>query len=122
MATGAPPPAWRQGYDAIERQLTPLVETAVRSEQFAVAVGLATRLRHELQAQSTKATRRVLHGLNLPAGTDVTRILNEIGRLQRQVGELTAELDATRAGLTAERRRRATTATAATAATKRNAS
>ena len=46
-------------------------------------------------------TRRVLHRLNLPAGTDVTRILNEIGQLRRQVHDLTVELDDTRAELAA---------------------
>ena len=48
-------------------------------------------------------TRRVLHRLNLPAGTDVTRILNEIGQLRRQVHELTVELDDTRAELAVRR-------------------
>ena len=43
-----------------------------------------------------RSTRRVLHRLNLPAGTDVSRILNEIGQLRVQVRELSAELDEAR--------------------------
>jgi uncharacterized coiled-coil protein SlyX len=38
----------------------------------------------------------MLHSLNLPAGSDVTRILNELGQLKRQVRALTAELEAAR--------------------------
>ena len=36
----------------------------------------------------------MLHRLNLPAGSDVTRLLNEIGELRKQVRQLTAELAA----------------------------
>ena len=49
----------------------------------------------------SRATRRVLHRLNLPAGTDVSRILNEIGQLRVQVRELSAELDEARSQLAA---------------------
>ena len=52
-----------------------------------------------------RATRRVLHRLNLPAGTDVSRILNEIGQLRVQVRELSNELDEARAELAARRPR-----------------
>ena len=41
----------------------------------------------------------MLHALNLPAGTDVTRILNELGQLKRQVRELSTQLDAAQAEL-----------------------
>lgn len=103
MGSGGTTPVWRQGFDAVERQIAPRLESAVKTEQFAVAVGLATRMQRLLQDHSSRATRRLLHQLNLPAGTDVTRILNEIGRLQRQVAELTTQLDHTRAQLAAER-------------------
>ena len=36
-------PSWRQGFDALEQQLSPRLEALVQSEQFAVAVGLAAR-------------------------------------------------------------------------------
>ena len=48
----------------------------------------------------------MLHRLNLPAGTDVSRILNEIGQLRVQVRELSAELDEARAELAVASRRR----------------
>ncbi|MET0327027.1 MAG: hypothetical protein ABW219_17560 [Ilumatobacteraceae bacterium] len=99
MAEPPETPPWRQGFDALERQLSPRLEALVQSEQFAVAVGLATRVQRALQEQATNSTRRVLHGLNLPAGTDVARILNELGQLKRQVRELSTQLDDAQAEL-----------------------
>jgi hypothetical protein len=92
-------PTWRQGFDAVERQLTPRLEAVVRSEPFAVAVGLVTRAQRVVEDEMSRATRRMLHRWNLPAATDVSRILHEIGQLRVQVRELTAELEATRAEL-----------------------
>ena len=64
-----------------------------------MAVGLAARVQRMVESEVARTTRRVLHRLNLPAGTDVTRILNEIGQLRLQVRELTAELAEARAEL-----------------------
>ena len=97
MADG--PPTWRQGFDAVERQVSPRLESLVQSENFAIAVGLAARVQRVVEGEMARNTRRVLHRLNLPAGTDVTRILNELGQLRMQVRELSAELDDARAEL-----------------------
>lgn len=97
-------PSWRQGYDSIERRVGPQLESVLRSDTFAVAVGLVARLQRQVQGEAGRVTRRVLHQLNLPAGTDVSRILNELGQLRRQVRELSDELEETKAALTAARR------------------
>ena len=94
----APPraanPRWRQGFDAVEKEVAPRLETLIRSDQFALAAGLAAHAQHLVRAEAARGTRRLLHLFNLPAGTDVTRILNEIGQLRRQVRELADRLDA----------------------------
>ena len=92
-------PSWRQGFDALEQQLSPRLEALIQSEQFAVAVGLVARVQRAVEGEMARATRRVLHRLNLPAGTDVSRILNEIGQLRVQVRELSSELDEARSEL-----------------------
>lgn len=101
MPDVADAPSWRQGYDALERQVGPRLESIVRSDSFAVAVGLVARAQRAVQQEAGRTTRRFLHQLNLPAGSDVSRILNEIGLLRRQVRELTAELEDTKAALAA---------------------
>jgi hypothetical protein len=96
-------PSWRQGFDALEQQLSPRLEALVQSEPFAVAVGLMARVQRAVEGEMSRRTRQLLHRVNLPAGTDVSRILNEIGQLRVQVRELSAELDEARAELAATR-------------------
>ena len=88
------PPKWRQTFDSIEREVTPRLDTIIRSEQFAVATGLAAQMQRRIAKQAARNTRRVLHLLNLPAGTDVTRLLNEIGQLKAQVRSLSSQIEA----------------------------
>ncbi|HET6562943.1 MAG TPA: hypothetical protein VFG72_13795 [Marmoricola sp.] len=85
-------PLWRQPINGAERALGPHVEALVRSEEFAIAVGLAMRARKAVEHRIARSSSGVLHRLNLPAATDVTRILQEIGRLNREVSELKVQL------------------------------
>jgi hypothetical protein len=87
-----PAPQWRKAFDAVERELSPRLEAVVRSDRFADAVGVAAQIQRAFQRQASRNTRRVLHMLNLPAGTDVSRLLTEIGRLQEQVRDLQRQL------------------------------
>jgi predicted transcriptional regulator len=91
-------PLWRQGYDVVEAAVAPRIRAAVGSESFAVAVGLASRARLTAQRRLERTTRRLYHLANLPAGSDVTRILAEIAQLRRQVVELTRQLDGSKDG------------------------
>jgi hypothetical protein len=88
-----PTPLWRQGYDAVERGVTPRLDSVVRSDGFAQAVGAAAHLQRALQKQAATGSRRMLHAMNLPSASDVTRILTELGRLEKQVRELSRRLD-----------------------------
>ena len=65
----------------------------MKSEQFQIATGLVTSAQRALQQRGERSMRRALHMWNLPAGSDVTRILNEIGKLQRDVRELARRVD-----------------------------
>ncbi|HEX4906262.1 MAG TPA: poly(R)-hydroxyalkanoic acid synthase subunit PhaE [Acidimicrobiales bacterium] len=87
-------PAWRQLFDTVEAAVAPALEQVMRSEQFAVALGIATQAQKAVQERAERTMRRTLHLWNLPAGSDVTRILNEIGKLQREVRELSRQVDA----------------------------
>lgn len=84
---------WRQGFDAVDRTVSPPLTAVVNSEQFAIGVGLVAHLQKAIQARTERATRRVLHQFNLPAGSDVTRIIAEIGKLQSQVRDLSRQVN-----------------------------
>ena len=89
-------PAWRQAFDTAEAAVAPALEQLMKSEQFQVAMGLVTSAQRSVQERAERNMRRALHLWNLPAGSDVTRILNEIGKLQRDVRELAKQVDATK--------------------------
>jgi hypothetical protein len=87
-------PLWRQGFDVVEGAVAPRLEATLGSERFAIAVGLATSAQRAVQRRTERTMRRALHRLNLPAGSDITRILSELGRLQRDVRALSKQMDA----------------------------
>lgn len=85
-------PLWRKAFDNVERTATPWLEELFASDDFHNALGIATQARHDLQESTERVTREVLHRLNLPAGSDVTRILGEIGRLHSEIRQLSADV------------------------------
>jgi hypothetical protein len=86
-------PLWRRSFDEVERAVGPPLTEVVNSEAFAVAVGIAARVRNRAQRQTERMTRRLLHQANLPAGSDINRLLAEIGKLQTQVRELSKQVE-----------------------------
>ena len=90
------PPRWRQAFDAVERRVTPRAEELVRSEAFAVGVALTRRAVTLAQGSARGLTTRAWHLLNLPAGTDVSRLRAQVGALDREVRRLTLQLEAAR--------------------------
>jgi hypothetical protein len=83
---------WKQAFDAVDRRVSPTIDALARSEEAAVVVGLVERTRREATHRMEQSSRRVLHLLNLPAGSDVNRLLTHIARLERDIGELRAQL------------------------------
>ena len=85
-------PTWKKLYDRFDSTVGTRLDDFVRSEDFATLVALAQRGQREVAARGERATRRVLHSLNLPAGSDVNRLLVQIGNLEREVRELRKRL------------------------------
>ena len=90
------PPRWRQAFDAVERRVTPRAEEVVRSEAFAVGAALTRRAVTVARGSARDLTARAWHLLNLPAGTDVSRLRAQVGALDREVRRLTLQLEAAR--------------------------
>ena len=89
-------PVWRQTFDVADRAVGPRLEQLVKTEEFAIAVGLLLRARTEVQKRTERYTRRMLHLFNLPAGSDINRLMRQIGELERQIQELGKKLAAER--------------------------
>jgi hypothetical protein len=90
------PPRWRQIYDGIERQLSPRTEALIGSQVFGTVLGFATRSKRTVRDRITRATASTWHLLNLPAGSDVSRILREIGAVNRQLRILQVQIEASK--------------------------
>ncbi len=81
-------PLWKQLFDAVDQRLSPTINEMARSEDAAALAALGRRGRSELDRRMEQASRRALHLLNLPAGSDVNRLLEHIARLEREVRDL----------------------------------
>lgn len=91
-------PVWRQVFDAWEGSVAPHINDLARNEDVATLIALQHRANDELGRRLQRASSRVLHLFNLPAGTDVTRLLRQIGHLEHEVRDLKNQLaDATAA-------------------------
>jgi hypothetical protein len=86
-------PRWRQAYDAVDKAVTPRAEAFVRTETFAQGAALAQRAQKLARDAARGATARAWHLLNLPAGSDVSRLRAQIGALDREVRRLTLQLE-----------------------------
>ena len=86
-------PRWRQAYDAAERAITPRAENLVRTPGFALAVALLRRGRSLARGSVQDVTAGAWHLLNLPAGSDISRLRTQVGSLDREVRRLTVQLE-----------------------------
>jgi polyhydroxyalkanoate synthesis regulator phasin len=77
----------------LERTIGQPLEAALHSDKYFDLVTEALRVKARTDRTLESASRRVLHLLNLPAGSDIRRLREQIGRLERQVVALSKDLD-----------------------------
>jgi hypothetical protein len=90
------PPLWRQAFDTVERAVTPKAEEFVRTPYFSLGVALARRAQTVAGRSVQGLSARAWHLVNLPAGSDVSRLRAQIGALDREVRRLTIQLETER--------------------------
>ena len=83
-----PPPLWLKAVYRLEREIGEPVEWAVRSDTYFDAVTIANRLQRKAIETVEGVSRRGLHMLNLPAGTDVRRMREQLSRMERRLSQL----------------------------------
>jgi hypothetical protein len=97
-------PVWRQVYDSMATQVGPRLSEATASDQFAGATEVVIALRRAVLRDMRRRSRRWLHLMNLPAGSDIHLLRREIGELERQVRELAKRVEETGASASTRRR------------------
>jgi|ERR1700746_1387508 hypothetical protein len=81
-------PLWRQAVEAIDNAISPAVKIALHDETFGLVVAIVNRARRRAGEQIERASRQVLHALNLPAGSDINRLLTQIAYVEREVRDM----------------------------------
>jgi hypothetical protein len=70
-----------------------MLESVSNHEAVAIGIGLAHRVSDTLTHTIERSSRRLLHSLNIPAGSDINRILIHIASLERTVREANNNLE-----------------------------
>ena len=89
-------PLWLKVVLKVERAIGEPIERAVRTETYFDVVTKATRATKGVKRRAEGTSRRALHLLNLPAGSDVSRLREQLARVERRLAMLSddvAEID-----------------------------
>lgn len=86
----------RDLYNRFEQVATPIANQVTRTEEFAQLVGLVTSVNKTVRDEANKLAARAWHTVNLPAGTDVQRLRQQVGSLDRELRLLSLELQRAR--------------------------
>jgi hypothetical protein len=87
------PNLWRLMFDTAERGIGIPLEAMVRTEVFHDLLAVTRRARNGALAQTEQLSRRGLHLANLPAGSDMRRLREQVARLERRVVSLSKQLE-----------------------------
>jgi hypothetical protein len=86
-------PLWLKVVHRVERKIGEPVEKVVASNTYFDVVAQAKRSASRVTGTVEGLSRRGLHLLNLPAGTDIRRVREQLARMDRRLLQLTKELD-----------------------------
>ena len=86
-------PGWRKSVDALEGVLTPVAGNVVRHDTFALTLAVIARTRRGVVGRAERLSRQALHLVNLPAASDINRLLRSIASVEREVRELAKQVE-----------------------------
>jgi hypothetical protein len=89
-------PLWLRAVIRIERAIGEPIESAVRSDTYFDVISATTRVRRKVVGTAEGVSKRCLHLLNLPAGSDIRGMRQQLARMERRLNQLShdvAELD-----------------------------
>jgi hypothetical protein len=86
-------PLWLRAVHRLERAVGEPVESVVRSDRYFDVVSKVTRVTGKAKGKAESVSRRGLHLLNLPAGSDVSRMREQLLRMERRLNQLTENVE-----------------------------
>jgi hypothetical protein len=85
-------PLWLRAVLRLERAIGQPVESAVRSDTYFDVVSKTTHVRRKVAGAAEGVSRRCLHLVNLPAGSDIRRMRQQLARMERRLDQLSDEV------------------------------
>lgn len=85
-------PLWLRAVLRVERAIGEPIESAVRSDTYFDVVSKTTRVRRTVGGAAEGVSRRCLHLLNLPAGSDIRSVSQQLARMERRLNQLSDEV------------------------------
>ncbi len=86
-------PLWLRAVYRLERAVGEPVEAAVRTDTYFDLMTTATRTTKTVKRKATGVSTRALHVLNLPAGTDLQRMREQLARMERRLNQLSESVE-----------------------------
>jgi hypothetical protein len=86
-------PLWLKAVLRVERAVGKPVEAAVRSDTYFELVTKATRATGKVKRTVSGTSTKVLHKVNLPAGSDMQRMREQLLRMERRLNRLTEGIE-----------------------------
>jgi hypothetical protein len=90
--------SWRRAVGGVERELGPPLTRVAGSRTFARALGVTVKVTRSADRMVKNQFARVWHTFNLPAATDVRRLREMVGDLDREIQQVQRQLDAQEGG------------------------
>jgi hypothetical protein len=85
-------PLWLKAVLRLERTVGGPVESVVRSDAYFDTVTKVSKVRRKAINTVEGVSRRGLHLFNLPAGTDVRRMREQLSRMERRLDQLSYDV------------------------------
>jgi hypothetical protein len=86
-------PLWLRAVHRLERAIGEPLEAALHSDTYFDLITELLRARASTGRTMEGLSRRMLHLLNLPAGSDIRRVREQLARVERRLTALSKELD-----------------------------
>ena len=87
------PPLWRLAFDAVERPVGAASEAWVQSDVFMDALSTTWKVQRRVTKEVHRGIGLWLGMWNLPRRSDVTSLVTQVANLERQVRQLSRELE-----------------------------
>jgi hypothetical protein len=103
------PPLWRLAFDLVERPVGAASETVLQSDVFMDALAASWKVQRRMTKEMQRGLGLWLDVFALPRRSDLTTLVNQVASLERQVRQVTRELERRNGTEISEQRPAATT-------------